>query len=66
MIPFYFYLSIYSYSYACTNYDIIVAPLLNYFLEYHANLVSQVDREKNRIKVLEQHGKIKSGEVHEL
>jgi len=52
MIPIYLYLSIYSYSYACTNYDIIIAPLLNFFIDYHNDLVLQVDREKNRIKIL--------------
>lgn len=66
MIPVYLYLSIYSYSYAATNYDIAVAPLLNYFIDYHADLCAQVEREKNRIKLLEQHGKIKQGEVNEL
>lgn len=66
MIPIYLYLSIYSYSYAATNYDIAIAPLLNYFIDYHADLCAQVDREKNRIRVLEQHGKIRPGEVNEL
>jgi tRNA G26 N,N-dimethylase Trm1 len=65
MIPIYLYLSIYSYSYACSNYDILVAPLLNYFIEYHADLINQVERERNRLKVLEQHGKIKPGEIEE-
>ena len=63
MIPIYLYLSIYSYAYAATNYDIILAPLLNYFIDYHTELVNLVDKEKNRIKVLEQHGKLKPGEV---
>lgn len=63
MIPLYLYLSIYSYSYAAANYDIVLAPLFNYFIDYHADLLAQVDREKNRIKVLEQHNKIKPGEI---
>lgn len=64
MIPIYLYLSIYSYSYAATNYDIAVAPLLNYFIDYHTDLCAQVEREKSRIKVLEQHGKIRAGELN--
>lgn len=44
MIPVYLYLSIYSYSYACTNYDIAVAPLLNFFIEYHSDLVAKVEQ----------------------
>lgn len=66
MIPVYLYLSIYSYTYASTNYDIAVAPLLNFFIEYHADLVGKVEQEKNRIKILEQHGKIRHGEVDPL
>jgi hypothetical protein len=61
MIPVYFYLTIYSYSYASTNYDIVFAPLLHYFIDYHTDLVSKVEREKSRIKLLEQHGKAKVG-----
>jgi len=42
MIPVYLYLSIYSYSYAGSNYDIVIAPLLNYFIDYHSELIAQV------------------------
>lgn len=66
MIPIYLYLSIYSYAYAATTYDIIIAPLLHFFIEYHQDLVTQVERERNRIKVLEQHGKIRPGEIKDL
>lgn len=61
MIPIYIYISIYSYAYAAATYDMIIAPLLHFFIEYHTDLTNQVERERNRIKVLEQHGKIKSG-----
>lgn len=44
MIPIYLYLSIYSYAYAATTYDIIIAPLLHFFIEYHQDLVTQVER----------------------
>jgi hypothetical protein len=64
MIPIYFYLTIYSYSYASSNYDIIFAPLFHYFIDYHTDLVTIVEREKNRIKILEQHGKIKVAEIN--
>ena len=44
MIPTFFYLSVYSYSYAGTCFDIMVAPMLNFFVDYHNDLVLQVER----------------------
>lgn len=64
MIPIYVYISIYSYAYAAVAYDIIIAPLFQFFIDYHTDLVVQVEKEKGRIKVLEQHGKIRAGEVN--
>ncbi len=61
MIPLYFYLSVYSYTYAAANYDLFIAPMLNFFVDYHADLVLQVEKERNRIRVLEQHGKARPG-----
>jgi len=52
MIPVYFYFTIYSYGYACSAFDIVIAPLLHFFIDYHTDLTNQVEREKNRIKVL--------------
>ena len=66
MIPVFFYLSIYSYTYSAGSYDVLVAPLLNFFVDYHNDLCLQVERERNRIKILEQHGKAKPGEINEL
>lgn len=65
MIPIYLYLSIYSYCYACSTYDILVAPLLHLFVEYRGDLGRQVEGERRRIMVLEEHGKIRAGEVNE-
>jgi hypothetical protein len=48
------------------SYDIIVAPLLHFFIDYHNGLIDIVDREKSRIKALEDHSKLKTGEVKEV
>ena len=61
MIPIYLYLTIYAYAYAASTYEIVVAPILQVFIDYHADLLIQVEREKTRIKVLEQHNKLKVG-----
>ena len=66
MIPLYAYLSIYSYTYAGGSYDIIVAPLLHFFIDYHNSIIEMVQLEKHRIKALEQHNRIKSEEVDML
>ena len=66
MIPVYFYFTIYSYGYASSAFDIVIAPLLHFFIDYHSELNSSVEREKNRIKVLEDHGKMRPGEIHPL
>lgn len=52
MIPIYLYLAIYGYAYSSSTYDIVVAPIFHVFIEYHADLLIQVEREKTRIKIL--------------
>lgn len=52
MTPIYLYLSIYNYGYAATSYDIIVAPFLNFFVDYHNGLTELVAEERNRIRAL--------------
>ena len=66
MIPLYFYYTIYHYNYAGISYDIIVAPLLHFFIDYHQSLVIKVERERRRIKALEQHDKIKVGAIKDV
>jgi uncharacterized protein YutE (UPF0331/DUF86 family) len=66
MIPIYAYISLYSYTYAGASYDIIVAPLLHFFIDYHNSIIEIVELERHRIKALEQHNRIKAEEVDEL
>ena len=35
------------------------------FVEYHQEINEKVEQEKRRIKALEEHGKIKNGEIRE-
>ena len=63
MIPIYAYISLYSYTYAGGSYDIIVAPLLHFFIDYHNSIIDIVELERHRIKALEQHNRIKAEEV---
>jgi hypothetical protein len=44
MIPIYIYLTIYSYGYASNAYDIVIAPLLHFFIDYHTDLITLVER----------------------
>jgi len=66
MIPIYIYISLYSYTYAGGSYDILVAPLLHFFIDYHTSIIETVELEKHRIKALEQHNRIKAEDADEL